>query len=187
MFTAAHGLSRVAANVVCSAVAAHRLLTVVASLASEHRLSGAQPSVVLVCRLSSFGPQALECGLSSCGTRAQACGIFLEQGMSPCLRHWKVDSQPLDHQRSPKVTYSETNYLAPCTQDSNPGQFESKGKTFLVRVAEAMYVGKMRKYGFWTHKNSMGIFDSWGDTGDDDSEENQEEVREKKNLASCRE
>ena len=187
MFTAAHGLSRVAANVVCSAVAAHRLLTVVASLASEHRLSGAQPSVVLVCRLSSFGPQALECGLSSCGARAQACGIFLEQGMSPCLLHWKVDSQPLDHQRSPKVTYSETNYLGPCTQDSNPGQFESKGKTFLVRVAEAMYVGKMRKYGFWTHKNSMGIFDSWGDTGDDDSEKNQEEVKEKKNLASCRE
>jgi len=38
VFTAAHGLSLVAANVVCSAVAVHRLLTVVASLASEHRL-----------------------------------------------------------------------------------------------------------------------------------------------------
>ena len=39
-------------------------------------------------------------------------------------------------------------------------------------------MGKMSKYGFWTHKNSMSIFCSWGDTGDDDSEENQEEVRE---------
>ena len=48
-------------------------------------------------------------------------------------------------------------------------------------------MGKMSKYGFWTHKNSMSIFCSWGDTGDDDSEENQEEVREKKTLASCRE
>ena len=50
----------------------------------------------------------LECGLRSCGAEAQACGIFLEQGMNPGPLHWKVGSQPLGHQGSPKLSYSET-------------------------------------------------------------------------------
>ena len=30
-----------------------------------------------------------------------ACGIFLDQRSNPCPLHWRADSQPLDHQRSP--------------------------------------------------------------------------------------
>ena len=30
-----------------------------------------------------------------------ACGIFRDQGSNPCPLHWKADSQPLCHQRSP--------------------------------------------------------------------------------------
>ena len=43
----------------------------------------------------STGPVAV--GLS----RSEACGVFLDQGWSPCLLHWQVDSLPLSRQRSP--------------------------------------------------------------------------------------
>ena len=33
-----------------------------------------------------------------------AGGIFLDQGSNPCLLHWQVDSQPLDHQGSPMLS-----------------------------------------------------------------------------------
>ena len=59
----------------------HRLLIAVASLFAEHRLQGAQPSAVVVHRLS-------------CST---TCGIFLDQGSNPCLLHWQADSLPLSH------------------------------------------------------------------------------------------
>ena len=38
----------------------------------------------------------------SCST---ACGILPDQGSNPCPLHWQADSQPLCHQRSPKLTY----------------------------------------------------------------------------------
>jgi len=31
-----------------------------------------------------------------------ACGIFLDQGSNPCALLWQADSQPLDHQGSPR-------------------------------------------------------------------------------------
>ena len=37
----------------------------------------------------------------SCST---AGGIFLDQGSNPCLLHWQVDSQPLDHQGNPMLS-----------------------------------------------------------------------------------
>ena len=50
--------------------AVHGLLIVVASLVSEHRLSGAQASVVAALGLSGCGSRALERRLNSCGARA---------------------------------------------------------------------------------------------------------------------
>ena len=44
------------------------------------------------------GSIVVACGLSC----PMACGIFLDQGSNPCPLHWPVDSQPLDHQGSPK-------------------------------------------------------------------------------------
>ena len=49
-------------------IAVCRLLIVVASLVVEHGLLGAWASVVVACRLSSFGSRTLECRLSSCST-----------------------------------------------------------------------------------------------------------------------
>ena len=45
----------------------HGLLTVVASLVAEHKLQGAQTSVVIARGLSSCGSLALQRGLNSCG------------------------------------------------------------------------------------------------------------------------
>ena len=38
-----------------------------------------------------------------------ACGIFLEQGLNPHPLHWRVDSQPVDHERNPRVLLNEAN------------------------------------------------------------------------------
>ena len=62
-----------------SVIAGYRLLTVVASLITEHRLEGTQA-----------------CSLAD--------GIFLDQGWNLCLLHWHTDSLPLGHQGGP-VTY----------------------------------------------------------------------------------
>ena len=80
------------------------LLTAVASPVAEHGLQDMWASIVAECGLSSYGSQALEHRLSSCGTRAQLlCGmwIFPDQGLNPCLLHWKVNSLPLSPQGSP--------------------------------------------------------------------------------------
>ena len=69
---------------------------------------------------SSCGPQASHCGgIPCCGSWTldcrlsrlahglrcpEACGILQDQGSNPCTLHGQVDSQPLDHQRSPKPT-----------------------------------------------------------------------------------
>ena len=31
------------------------------------------------------------------------CEIFLDQGSNLCPPHWQVESQPLDHQKSPRM------------------------------------------------------------------------------------
>ena len=54
-------------------------------------------SVVVAQRLWSTGSvvvvQRLSCLVD--------CRIFPEHGLNPCLLHWQVDSEPLDHQGSP--------------------------------------------------------------------------------------
>ena len=40
-------------------------------------------------------------------SRSTARGIFPDQGSNPCALHCKVESQPPDHQGSPKKAYSE--------------------------------------------------------------------------------
>ena len=68
-----------------SLVAVHGLLTVAASLVSEHGLSGTRTSgavavgsVAAVPRLESTGSVVVLHGLSCC----EACGIFLDQGLN---------------------------------------------------------------------------------------------------------
>ena len=36
-----------------------------------------------------------------------ACGIFPDQRSNPCPLHWQADSQPLRHQGSPPITFSD--------------------------------------------------------------------------------
>ena len=36
-------------------------------------------------------------------SRSAAYGIFPDQGPNPCPLHWQADSQPLCHQRSPRL------------------------------------------------------------------------------------
>ena len=60
-----------------------RFLIAVASFVAKH---GCVSSAVVACR-------------SSC---LVARGIFLDQGSHPYLLHWQVDSQTLDHLRSPR-------------------------------------------------------------------------------------
>ena len=78
------GISLVAASRYCSPAAAHRLLTVAASPAAEHRLESTGSIVVVL-------------GLS-CST---ACGIFLNQGYNSYLLYWQADSLPPSHQGNP--------------------------------------------------------------------------------------
>ena len=70
------------------------LLVAGAPLAVEHGLQGTGAAAVVAPRLQSTGSVVMVPWLS-CLT---ACGIFLDQGSSPCLPHWQVDSLPLNHQ-----------------------------------------------------------------------------------------
>ena len=45
-----------------------------------------------------------------------ACGIFPDQGLNLCTLHWQVDSQPLDHQRSPYMYIYP--FITPCPRIS---------------------------------------------------------------------
>ena len=38
-----------------------------------------------------------------------ACGIFPDQGSNPCPLHWQADSQPLRHQGSPELHFSNAS------------------------------------------------------------------------------
>ena len=63
-------------------------LIVPAPLVVEHRLKVTPASVVASHRLSGH----------------EACGIFSDQELNLCPLHWKVSSQPLNHQGSPKAS-----------------------------------------------------------------------------------
>ena len=41
-----------------------------------------------------------------------AYGIFLDQVSNPCPLHWQADSQPLDHQGSPRHVFLTLTRLA---------------------------------------------------------------------------
>ena len=91
------GFSLAAASGDYSLAAGHRILTVVASLVAERRLSGAQASVVVAPGLQSSGSVVGVCELS-CPT---ACAIFLDQGSNPCFRFRQVGSLTMRWQGSP--------------------------------------------------------------------------------------
>ena len=73
----------------------------VASLAVEHRLYGAQASVVVGPELWSTGSLAVVHGLSG----SVVCGIFLDHGLNPRLLPCQVESSPLNHLGSPMLNY----------------------------------------------------------------------------------
>ena len=64
------------------------LLVVLASLVVEHGLKDTPASVAASRRLSCH----------------EACGIFSDQELNLYPLHWKVSSQPLNHQGSPKAS-----------------------------------------------------------------------------------
>ena len=73
----------------------------VASLAVEHRLYGAQASVVVGPGLWSTGSLAVVHGLSG----SVVCGIFLDHGLNPHLMNCQVESSPLNHRERPVLNY----------------------------------------------------------------------------------
>ena len=78
-------------------VAALGLLTVVASLISEHGLWGIWALAAAIPGLQSTGSIVVAHRLSC----SMTCGIFPDQGSIPCLLHLQADSLPLSHQGSP--------------------------------------------------------------------------------------
>ena len=75
----------------CSLVVVHGLLIALACLAAEHRLKGTEALVVV--------PHGFNCPV--------AYGVFLDQGSNLCFLHWQVDSEPLEHQDNPKMSFFE--------------------------------------------------------------------------------
>ena len=99
----AAGFSLLATSGGYSVLGVSGLLAAVASLVVEPglRACGFQQlwhvgSVVAAPRLLSIDSIIVAHGLSSCS----ASGIFLDQGSSPCLLHWQVDSLPPSHRGS---------------------------------------------------------------------------------------
>ena len=72
-----------------------------ASPAVEHRLYGAQASVVVGPGLWSTGLLVVVHGLSGSVVR----GIFLDLGLNPRLLHRQVEFSPLTHRESPVLNY----------------------------------------------------------------------------------
>ena len=91
------GFSLVSSSRGCSLILVCGLLTVVASLVSEHRLQGAWASEVAAPKLQTTGSTVAAHRLSC----SPACGLFPDQGSDPRLLHWQADSLPLSHQGSP--------------------------------------------------------------------------------------
>ena len=76
-----------------------RLLTAMASLVAEDRLSGSTRAQQLWLPDSRAQSGVVMHSLSCSG----ACRVFPDQGLNLCLLHWQVDAFPLSHQGSPKV------------------------------------------------------------------------------------
>ena len=74
------------------------------SLILECGLSSKQTSVVETVRLQSVGSVVVV-------HRPAASRVFPDQGSNPCPLHWQVDSQPLDHQGSPKVKVKSLSHV----------------------------------------------------------------------------
>ena len=92
------GFSLVVASRGYSLVVLCRLLMAVASLVGEHRLQGAQASVVELSGLQSIDSivvvHRLRCSV--------ACGILPDEGSNLCILHWQADSSPRSHQGRPQ-------------------------------------------------------------------------------------
>ena len=82
-------------------------LTVVASLAAEHRPWDTQASVVAVPGPWRTGSSVAVHGLH-CST---ACGSLPDQGLNLCPLHWQADSLPLSHQGSPWMLTLVSKFL----------------------------------------------------------------------------
>ena len=93
VFVAVRGLSLAVVSGGSSLVATHRLLPVAASPVVEHKPW-------------NLGSIAVVHGLSC----PMAYGIFLGYGLNLCPLHWPADSYPLDHQGSPRITFSECTF-----------------------------------------------------------------------------
>ena len=75
-----------------------------ASLVAEHKLWGPRASVLWLKGSVVAVPRVLSTGSIAVAPRLNcsvARGIFLDQGSDPCLLHWQVDSQPVNHQGIP--------------------------------------------------------------------------------------
>ena len=81
-------------------VEVHGILNAVISLVAEHQLQGMWASVVSTPGIYSTGSTVVVHGFSC----FSACGIFPDQGLNLCLQHWQVDSLPLSHQGSLKIS-----------------------------------------------------------------------------------
>ena len=75
-----------------------------------------------------------------------ACGIFPDQGLNLCTLHWQVDSQPLDHQRSPYMCVYIYPFITLCPKISYlasvwpyPNHFEREKKTFSTFLYAKLY------------------------------------------------
>ena len=86
------------------------------------------------------------CGTWAVGTRAfivvaqrhicpLACGFLLDQGWNPCSLHWQMDSYPLYHWGSPKMSFlrKQANALTFWTRTSD---LNKKCSLKLVRIGQ---------------------------------------------------
>ena len=73
--------------------AVHRLLVVVASFISKHRLQGTWASITVAPGLQNTGSIVVVHRLRW----SMACGLFPDRRSNLCLLHWQADSLPLSH------------------------------------------------------------------------------------------
>ena len=97
-----------------SCLAVLRGLTVVASLAAEHR-----PSARRLQQLQHVTSVAVKHGLSCSALPPPhpPCGTFPDQGLNVRPPHWQADSYPLSHQGSLVMVSKRTFHIRPITQD----------------------------------------------------------------------
>ena len=88
-----------------------------------------------------------------------ACGIFLDQGLKLCLLHWQADSQPLDHQGSPRTemlifTLSHPSYSAYCLDSSSR---RLQRPTVISVVQQLITVGRIWHWSWMCYKSIPGF------------------------------